>query len=693
MNLTLEPTVQLLIKMKSCSVIISIFFSTFLIAQANQPTRVAKTFVKEDTVMLRWSPINADLLIDGLKKGYKIERIDKDAAFENNASLQTFFIKPFIERKLDFQNSSDKNVQELVGFVNVLSTSSTLSSSAKSMSFALLTLAAGTNKEIAKMVGIYFEDVTAQKAKYTYRISIQNTKVFSSEMNVDAAVISENQSFTPLTGSARTKLKQAYLSWEAKSLQEGYSAYWIERSTDSINFEKRNALPYLFLKSSDEPNKINCDFVDTGVTEGVTYFYRIVGINHFAEIGKSSNIVKVYVPISLYGECRIDTVAADQLNRNISGHFVLGSSSVLNQRVPSVKPFEGRFLLFRSDSLRDGYQLMSEQINSNNSFQFTATVPLETGDRHYYKVAALSVDNDTVFSFPYYFFTLDQIPPQIPQGLTGIVNDSGIVTLSWILNDEKDIRGYRVYRSNSLKEEFTEVTKFFCVDGVFIDTLRLDNLSSKIYYRIAAVDLNFNNSKKTEPILLLKPDTIPPVPSVFTAYSVRPQGVELSWVNSSSEDIFEHVLFRKNDEKLEQLHFWNDTTSCFIDTTCVNGKSYEYYVMSFDLSKNKTASEILRINYETGVREGVTNIQSLVNRAKKTIQLSWKLPDEEIYSIQIYRAKNDEPFRLISTLRDKKIETFTDADLSMNNTYKYKIKVIYKNGISSVLSSEVVVIY
>lgn len=671
----------------------SVFISCSLFAQQGQAPLIVKHFVKQDTLMLRWAPINADIMINGLKNGYQIERIEGEGSFENNTSLQTFFIKPFNERKSDFQNSPDQNLRDLVEVVGELASSSDLSSTARSMSFAVLMLAAGTNKEIAKMIGIYYEDITLKKTNYTYRISVQKSLESSASIFVNAATLSENQTFSLLVGTARTKLKQAYLSWEAKSLQAGYSAYWVERSTDSVNFEKRNSLPYFFFKSGDEPNKTNCDFVDTGVTEGITYFYRIVGINHFAEIGKTSNVVKVYVPISLYGECRIDTVTASGLNRSLAGHFVIGSSSVSNPTKQPDKVFEGRFLLFRSDSLLGGYQLLSEQINTTNSFQFIANVPLESGDRYYYKVAALSVDNDTVYSFPYYFFTLDQIPPQTPQGLAGVVNDSGIVSLTWNLNDEQDIRGYRVYRSNSLKEEFTEVTKVFCVDGSFYDTLSLDNLSSKIYYRVSAVDFNFNNSKKSEPVLLLKPDTIPPVAALFTDYSVKPQGIELAWVNSSSEDAFEHTLIRQNEGKLEQLLLWKDTTSHFIDTSCVAGKSYEYYVISFDQSKNKTASEILRVNYETGVRVGVSNIQSLVDRTKKTIQLSWKLPVDEIYSIQIYRAKNDEAYRLISTLRDKKIELFTDVDLSMNNTYKYKIKVIYKSGVSSVLSDEIVVIY
>ena len=82
---------------------------------------------------------------------------------------------------------------------------------------------------------------------------------------------------------------------------------------------------------------------------------------------------------------------------------------------------------------------------AGSEFQFTLPSPLETGDRFYYKVAAISVDNDTVYSFHSYFFTLDQEPPSIPTGLKGTIDEKGIVSLEWNKNPDNDIRGYRVF--------------------------------------------------------------------------------------------------------------------------------------------------------------------------------------------------------------------------------------------------------
>ena len=65
---------------------------------------------------------------------------------------------------------------------------------------------------------------------------------------------------------------------------------------------------------------------------------------------------------------------------------------------------------------------------------------------------------------------------------------------------------------------------------------------------------------------------------------------------------------------------------------------------------------------------------------------------EPIYSIQIYRAKNDGNYRLYKTLREN-VSEFEDKGLTINNTYRYKIKVMYEAGISSKMSKEIEVIY
>ncbi|MBK8927836.1 MAG: hypothetical protein IPM74_18520 [Crocinitomicaceae bacterium] len=665
---------------KTLCIISVLFFSAKSFAQTE--SFVIKSMVHEDTVLLRWAPTSVDLFVLCLQNGMTIERVPDSSSFENNSAKISHSILPFSERKNLITSTNDKT-QSYIQLIESFLSQKQPDPNANKMVFAMLMLGSSTDLILAELCGVFYRDIQVKNEAYTYRLSINKTR-HQSTIHVNASQLDKDIPMSTLNVSAKPKIKQAYLSWESKSLQTDYAAYWVERSDDSIHFERVNEVPQIFIKSQDEPNKTHCDFVDTSVTEGQTYYYRICAINYFAETGASSNVVKVYIPKSLYGEVRISHVDYKENIRLISGEFV-----------PFAKSDKAdKFLLYRSDSIAFGYDLIDQKINENNDFGFSVSIPQHSGDRYYYKVAAVSEDHDTIYSFSKYVFTLDQIPPQTPSGLTGIINDSGVVRLTWELNNENDIRGYRVFRSNALKEEFIEVTQSFCIDSVFYDTLALNNLTPEIYYRISAVDLNYNNSPKTSPVKLMKPDTIAPVSAVLHDFETTSAGVTLRWYNSSSADVKMNQLIRLGENEKTILLVWSDSTCAFQDTTGVGGEEYTYYVTTIDQSANQTLSEKITLDYETGRRAGITNFTAEAKIELKEITLNWKLPAAgEIYSIQIYRAKNDGGFILYKTLRDVSLTTFADKAISPNNIYRYKIKLVYSSGVSSPLSEVAEVMY
>lgn len=650
--------------------------SVFCYSQNN--SLVLLSNIKSDTVQLRWATSSADLFIAGLKNGYAIQRVKGETAdFENSPLLTTFIVESLDQRYPDAQTIQDSTTKEMVKFLKEFCSSKNLSEEAKKTTFSMLLLGASTNKNLARILGVYFEDYPEDSAPYHYRVKIQNTDLYSSSLTVKRPTTVIEQIKFPLEFEVKARPKQVYLKWEALSQQVLYSAYWIERSEDSIHFKPLNQLPYYFLRSQYEATKTHCDFVDTAVEAGKTYYYKVGAVNHFADITGSSTVIKVYVPNAVNGEVRIDSTHAQSFDRILTGRFVPYDQNT------AVK----ELVLFRSDSLQSGYTPLSK-IPYSDRFRFTTVSPIESGDRYYYKVAAVGSDNDTVFSFPYYFFTLDQIPPTTPTGLKGLVDSMGVALLEWNLNTEDDIRGYRVYRSNSLSEEFVEVTHFFSTDGKFTDTLLLNTLTNVVYYKVAAVDLNYNNSKLCDAIKLLKPDTIAPVPAIIFDYFQDTTGVLIKWRNSTSDDVFQHILLRHQNEKTDSVFSWNNSIEQLKDSAVTPGQDYIYQILICDLSGNITFSEEVLVRYETGFRNGATNFNGTLNRDKKQIQLTWSLPTEEIYAIQIYRAKNDGSFILYKTIRDNTAQEYIDTNLAPNNVYRYKIRIVYQSGASSKLSSE-----
>jgi uncharacterized protein YvpB len=124
----------------------------------------------------------------------------------------------------------------------------------------------------------------------------------------------------------------------------------------------------------------------------------------------------------------------------------------------------------------------------------------------------------------------------------------------------------------------------------------------------------------------------------------------------------------------------------------VFNNGYKYYIVTSDKSGNLSFSQQIPITYEIGYRPGPKIESATANVEKKNILLKWETIMEPIYSIQIYRAKNDGRYRLYKTIREN-ISEFEDKDLNINNQYKYKIKITYDSGISSKMSEEKVVNY
>ena len=655
--------------MKRVLVILGMFVLSITFGQ--QEPIVLKSFVKKDTVQLRWAPTSVAILIDGLKNGYEIIRTGPDGS-------KSIDVLPFKTRKSSFvpKDSFEVALAEYVSDFSQATPSELLE-----MPFAILTLGASPYKSIARLSGVYYEDINLPKGEYSYQIKTKDGKSNSNSVSVKTPDMSKNVACTELIAESRVDIKEAFIHWEAKELNEFYGGYWILKSEDKQNFEVLNKTPLFYFTSQYEENKTVIDFVDTAVVEGKTYYYQIQPMNQFGDKGAKSNIAEVYIQKRLNGICVIDTVKMKDFNREILGWYKSDTEDEI-----------GEFILTRSDSIKGPYSEVERTSATDNNFVFNYKASLTSGDRHYFKVIALSVDGDSAYSYPYYHFSLDQIPPGKCTELTGVIDSLGIARLTWNAPEDKDIRGYRVFRSNSEKGEYIEVTRTFAENGKFSDTLYLGSLTNEVYYKVRAVDLNFNNGPLTKGVLLMKPDTIAPVAGVIKAYKVKESGIYLAWNNSSSEDLKQQYLIRKSKVKVDTVLKFHKEKDTLLDVSGKVGASYQYALIAEDESGNTSESKAIHIKYEIGYRPAPEFVKVEVLRDSQMIKLEWEKSAEDIYAIKIYRAKADGKFRLYKTIRED-VNVLEDKDLNINNEYHYKIQIKYNSGIQSKLSEVKSVMY
>jgi hypothetical protein len=653
---------------------------------------------KQAGVWLRWAPTDVSTWQLGNKYGYIVERFTllPDGELEQGSQvlLTQTPLKPYTNEQFNIlANLPDEvsAVQELLYSEDLNKSYSSddigaVLSKSKELEnrFGFILLMCDLSQDAAVAAGLFLKDPSAQKGKrYIYRIklgtTLPNIKIEPSTAVI--AVVDEK----PLQNIKDLQVtfgdKKATLRWSTILHKGIYSAYYIERTDDSKNFKKLSEVPYVHMTQ-----KINSDeafFVDSLDVNQKKYFYRISGISPFAETGPYSNIVS--------GE-GID---------NLNGFLIIREGKVLEQKKirvawefpPEAEKQIAGFYVASSATPAGPYVDVNKKVLLKTVREFFNETPYYNT---YYILRAVDKNgNEITRSYPYLVQVADETPPNIPSGLTGTMSKSGVASLKWNANTDKDLLGYRVFRSNTLHEEYVEVTKEILPNPIFIDSINLHALNKKIFYRVIAVDKNYNPSDYGNLLELKRPDIIAPTAPVFIKADFKQDTIELQWHNSVSDDVAKYELIRmeKEDKLNRVIKTWYpaDSLTRFTDLSLTLGKTYMYKIIAYDSADNKNIGNSREIFFETGVRKPVAEIKATAEREMKQITISWKNESTAV-KVFIYRKINDNTYSLDETL-DGNAESFIDKSIRINNIYGYKIQAVYKGGIKSLLSSETKITY
>lgn len=655
-----------------------IIFSLFIVIIGHAQAPVPITKVTKDSISIKWLPNNFEqfklLLTEkitvkkvALNESKELEEIDFTGGSQFNLSNgKENYIK--YEKEEWFQDSYELLLSPYFD-------EDKLEEGIKNYAFALSLVANLSEPDFQFICGnIFIDKDFDKKKKYAYEITAGKEKF---RILIDPNQITKYTSVD--FNLTLDKKKTIDIEWKSKNYNQEFFGFHVEKAiTNKNDFKPINKEPYLPFRSEFE-KKGTDDFIrDDSLVQGEFHFYRISGIDLFGKKQPSDIIKKIYVPKLTNAWIQIDTVEAKDYIRVIKGvvHPLDGVDQINLNTIQ----------LLRSNIPDGDFEILKEITYDKNDTLFTinAEVVKRTGDAYYYKVIAFNKDKDTVFSLPHYFFTLDQEPPNPVKYLTGTIDSLGIVDLSWEAPEDKDIIGYRVYRANDKHEEFIEKTTRLNLNLDYRDTLSLDNLTSEIYYYVIVVDSNYNNSVHSDTLLLIKPDTIPPIPNIISFAKRRDSVVHISWINSTSSDVKNHALIRSSDDKIniDTLYRWNDSTSTFKDYKAIIGNFNSYQIITWDNSNNSSISNSFRMFFEPGYRKKIPlNIE--VNRIENYISIRWDKPNDKVFSYQLYKGKSKESLTLIKTIEDPSVNSFFDIEISINNQYFYAIKYINSEGIHS----------
>lgn len=639
--------------------------------------------VQKDKILLRWA-VNDPTAWKKLNRyGYTVERItvtrDKKTLTNPEKIILAKELKPepleTWEKIIETNDDAAIIAQALYGESFAVTGGDNLESiinlseeAQQRFTFALYS--ADKDFQIAKKAGLGLEDNTVKpNEKYIYRVSsnVPETEMKILYSGVFVGLKDYESLPKPMDFTAHFTDKSTMLSWNFKILSHAYGSYYIERSTDKKNFKRITEKPYTSL-SQENSNNNRIFYIDS-IANNTSYSYRIQGISSFGELGPYSDIVTgkgksilKYVPHLTVKEFKDDTTVnliwefPEEGNEEISG-----------------------FELNRSDADEGEYTTVIKNIPAKSR----NVVYNKLSSSNYFTLTAIGKNGSNRVSFPMLVQPVDSIPPSKPIGLKGVIDSLGVVKLTWTPNKEKDMLGYRIYKAYNPDEEYTQLTVSPSETNTFEDKVVIKTLNSKVYYKIIAVDYRYNMSVFSDPLILKKPDLIAPASPAFTNYEIKEGSVFLEWANSSSEDVAVHQLYRKENEQQDWTLILEtkNKEEKYQDKNVIEGTTYAYAVYAKDES-NLISNPSPAINLfvpKYSVMPPIKGLFAQVNKTTNTIDLSWEYSNNDVETFEIYKASDKDALQLIQTVTGK-TKRLSDPTITINTTYKYGVRAVFKDG-------------
>jgi len=467
----------------------------------------------------------------------------------------------------------------------------------------------------------------------------------------------------------------ALLSWNHTDYDEVFVSYDIERSDAGENFTQITDVPLVYNQQTRPSDTVagNMYHVDSLEQNGVSHQYRLIAYDYFGISSEPSNAIEVA------GQDRTAPPAPNRLRAQPTSQGV----EVVWEYSHSPDDLAGFYVLRSGRSLSGPFNRVHKELLSPGKKHYVDE-SASTGNDRYYAVAAFDEAGNYRMSRGVSAAVRDTLSPEAPEGLEARLDSArGLVALRWNLGEADDITGYRVFRSVSRDYEFVQVTDTPTVYNAYVDTLNLSSLNSEVYYKVVAVDDNWNHSRFSDVLEVTRPDTIAPTKALLTEATYEKGMVRLEWEPSSSNDVAkQYVMVRGEDQQK-----WQKLDS-------LAGSEQAQYSTSLPDTARAWQLAIQTVD-DNGLRSGLSNIRKIIvedyssfpsiapvdadQSTEGTVKLSWRQPDQEDgYRVMIYRATGEDAPLLYETLDAVKPE-FTDNDIQSGTTYRYQVALKRKS--------------
>lgn len=651
--------------------------------------------MQDDSVVLRWAPSRIDGWITGMNNGYTIQKLELDADMEPVGEWDTLVTDLILPHSVeDFKTEIANNPEDIFlaaaaesmyGFQ--MEYGDTYGNNAEGKSifdlaeeyqdrFAICLLSADLSARGASGLGWRWVDKKIKpNTRYVYRVYVPGED--SLALSLDASLIAERDSYrleAPIVADILEKEGQVDLRLSRDINDRYFSAYYIEKSTNNRLWTRLNDVPFVQpLTDHKIGNKEFIIYRDTALVNYTPHWYRVVGITAFGEITKPSTATKAM------GRDRTPPRIPDRMMAKMNEDLQMEIQWEYDEEPDDIKGF----ILARSKRPFDPQTPVHEYELPAGTRSYIDLVP-STLAHNFYTLYVLDTASNVTYTQATFGSYIDSMPPAPPTGITYEIDSSGHTIVKWDVGPEEDLLGYHVYFGNSKGHYLTNVTKLVLQDTIFRDTFDLNSLTETAYFRVTALDFNYNVSDYSEWLEVVKPDIVPPSSPVITDHKYSDKGIEILYEQSSSKDVVGHILYRqKEDDTWKEVdrvdgHQPKGMLADY-DDALVPGKLYRYRVAAIDDAGNISKPTF---NYTARTKLPVIagEIESFeVEEADKKAVLSWSYIGREDDVVRVYRSTAGKDFQLIRSY-DAALRKGSDYTFRNQQDVEYRITLVTRDG-------------
>ncbi|RLD17231.1 MAG: hypothetical protein DRI36_04425 [Caldiserica bacterium] len=422
--------------------------------------------------------------------------------------------------------------------------------------------------------------------------------------------------------SARGKDEAVELWWN-ENQEDDFESYILEYSLSPSgpwNWAAECLGNTFYFNGYDPNNK----YYDTGLTNGVTYYFRICAQDRNGNRSSWSEVISA-VPHKIRTRFWVDVRDSGYWPNNITKVQIAGNSAALGYAEDTWNPID------MTDNGDGSYEITVEH-PPGMIVQYKYLIIDSAGNEIWENDFGDPPDeNNREFETEYGWNQLivnkfnveGDVEPKAPEDLT-VASSSGTLYLGWKKNIEPDLKGYMIERSTYSSSSGFQVIAYVGKDIVSYTDTGLKN-GNTYYYRMKAFD-EINNYSTYSSVVSGYPSpkdiTPPQAPTGLESYGYNGTGCKITWNKTTEADTAGYNIYRatysnftpSNSNKLNSSLISNSDSPYYIDLTVNLHTTYYYKITSVDFSGNESSASsalsvyLVNVNFSVDIGRSVNNV-------------------------------------------------------------------------------------